>query len=147
LAVSADRQSQTYGHVQGSTDAARLGRLPQLGELRLIERAGQNQLGVDGRNPSLRLGRRESRLEVVDRPLLAFGEPPNRRDLSGADGTQEHFRGRWPLVAAPGLNRRIEHDPMWPDRCLGLHSLYPLHRHASRHRILRGPYPGICLAS
>jgi len=64
----------------------------ELFELPGVECALEDQLRVDRDDPALGLGRAEPRLEPPDRPLLAFGDPPNVRELSGADGAEQHLR-------------------------------------------------------
>jgi len=88
--------------------------LAQRGELRLVEGAVQDQLCVDGHDAPLSLRGAEPGLEAPDRPLPAFGDPPNVGELSSADGPQQHLGGRWPLVAASRLGRRVDHDLMRP---------------------------------
>ncbi len=58
----------------------------------VVERDVQNQLGVDAGDSPLGFRRGEARLEPTDGPLLAFGDPPNVRELSGADGAEQHLR-------------------------------------------------------
>jgi len=84
--------SQRHRHVQRATDAAILRGLAQLRDLRIVERSGDDDLGVDAGDPSLSFGGAQARLESTEWPLLPFGEPPNVRQLSGPDGAEEHLR-------------------------------------------------------
>jgi hypothetical protein len=84
--------SQRHRHIQRATDAAVLRRLAQLRDLRIVERAGDDDLGVDAGDPSLGFGGAQARLESAERPLLSLGEPPNVRQLSGPDGAEQHLR-------------------------------------------------------
>jgi hypothetical protein len=86
------RYSQRHRYVQRATDAAILRGLAQLRDLRIVERSGDDDLGVDAGNPSLGFGGAQARLESADWPLLSFGEPPNVRQLSGSDGAEQHLR-------------------------------------------------------
>lgn len=86
------RHSQRDRYVQRATDATVFRGFAQLRDLRLVERAGDDDLGVDAGDPSLGFGGAEARLESAEWPLLSFGEPPNVRELSGPDGGEQHLR-------------------------------------------------------
>ena len=135
---SGESQAQADGNAEGAADATVLGRLAQARQLRAVERALEDQLRVDADDPALGLRGAEPGLEPLDRPLLAFGEPPNVRELSGADGAEEHLGRRRALVSPPGFARGIQHHSMRPDRGLRLHACHPPHRHPSRHAVLLG---------
>ena len=78
-------------HVQRATDATVLGGLAELRDLRVVERSGDDDLGVDAGDASLGFGGAQPRLEPAEWPLLSFGEPPNVGQLSGADGAEQHL--------------------------------------------------------
>jgi hypothetical protein len=84
--------SQRHRYVQRATDAAILGGFAQFRDLCVVERSGDDDLGVDAGDPSLSFGGAEARLESAEWPLLSFGEPPNVRQLSGPDGAEQHLR-------------------------------------------------------
>jgi hypothetical protein len=84
--------SQRHWHVQRTTDATVLRGLAQLRDLRIVERSGHDDLGVDAGDPSLGFSGVKARLESGEWPLLSFGEPPNVRQLSGSDGAEQHLR-------------------------------------------------------
>jgi hypothetical protein len=86
------RHSQRDRHVQRAADATVLRGLAELRDLRLVERSADDDLGVDADDPSLGFGGAEARLASAERPFLSFGEPPNVRQLSGADGAEQHLR-------------------------------------------------------
>jgi hypothetical protein len=85
--------SHRHRHVQSATDATALRGLAQLRDLRIVERSGDDDLGVDAGDPSLGFGGAKARFESAEWPLLSFGEPPNVRQLSGPDGAEQHLRG------------------------------------------------------
>jgi hypothetical protein len=84
--------SHRHRHVQSATDATALRGLAQLRDLRIVERSGDDDLGVDAGDPSLGFGGAKARFESAEWPLLSFGEPPNVRQLSGPDGAEQHLR-------------------------------------------------------
>ncbi|MBI1735453.1 MAG: hypothetical protein HYR51_09790 [Candidatus Rokubacteria bacterium] len=138
LRVRHGGQPERHGDGEGATDAAALGGFPKLAELRVVERAVQDELGVDAGDASLRFRRGQARLQPAHRPLLAFGEPPNVRQRSGADRAQQHLDRRGPFVVAARFRRRIHHHAMRPDDRLAPHPLHRLHRDRSRHPVLPG---------
>src|SRR5204863_6981041 len=97
---SGEGQTQTHGDAEGAADAAALGRLAKAGQLHVVEGPFQDQLRVDRDDAALSLGGLQSSFEPSDRPLSPFGEPPNVRELSGADGSEEHFGRRRALASA-----------------------------------------------
>jgi len=133
---SGDGQTQVHGDTEGAADAAALGRLAKSGPLQVVEGALEDQLRVDPDDAALRLRRAQSGLEPANRPLSPFGEPPNVRELSGADGPEQHLGRRRPLVPAPCFRRSIHDHPMRPDRCFRLHARDAPHRHSPCHIVL-----------
>src|SRR6266849_10615173 len=97
---SGDGQTQAHGNAEGAADAAALCRLAKAGQLQVVEGTFQDQLRVDRDDAALGLRGPQSGLEPSDRPLSPFGEPPNVRELSGADGPEEHLRRRRALIPA-----------------------------------------------
>jgi hypothetical protein len=85
------RQAQAHGDTESPADATALGSLAKCGQLCVVEGALEDQLRVDGYEPTLRLGRSKSSRELPEGPLLSLGEPPNVGELSGADGAEEHL--------------------------------------------------------
>jgi hypothetical protein len=135
VSAGGHRHSQRDRHVQCATDATVLGGLAELRDLGVVERSGDDDLGVDAGDPALGLGGAQTRLASAERPLLSFGEPPNVRQLSGADGAEQHLGRRRPFVTAARFRRRVEHHAMRPDRRLRLHRFDPLHADRSGHEL------------
>jgi hypothetical protein len=90
--LSGHRKTKGDRHVQRAADPAVFRRLPELGALLVIQDAADDQLRLDAGDATLRFRGGEPGFEPAKRPLLAFGEPPNVRELSGADGAEQHLR-------------------------------------------------------
>ena len=83
-----ERETQVHGNAEGAADTTVLGRFAQAGELRAVEHALEDQLRLDADDAALGFRGSEPGFKPPDRPLSAFGEPPNIRELSGADGAE-----------------------------------------------------------
>lgn len=97
------------------------------------EIASEEQLQLDGVDLALAGVARQTRLDAVQRPALAFGIQPNREDRSGAERGQHRLRRRRPRVLAPFVHGLVHEQTMRPDARLRLQIAEPGHLDGSCH--------------
>jgi hypothetical protein len=97
------------------------------------EIAAQQQLQLDAVDLSLSRIARQTGLDPVERPALAFGVQPNREHRSGAQCCQDRLGRRWARILSALVHGLVDQQPVRADPRFGLQIAEPGHLDRSCH--------------